>query len=81
MEPGVASGPHRHNGAVLGWIESGTAVLEVEGRPARVLRAGDAFHEPADAVIRRFDAEDDGVVFVAAFLLGAGEEATLDLLG
>jgi quercetin dioxygenase-like cupin family protein len=80
MAPGVAPGRHRHAESVFGWIEAGAAVLEVEGRPPVVLRAGDAFHEPAGAVIRRFDALEDGVAFVGAFLLESGRSPELEML-
>ena len=42
-----------------------------DGR-AVTLRAGDVFHEPADTVITRFDATDEGVTFLGYFLLDDG---------
>jgi quercetin dioxygenase-like cupin family protein len=80
MAPGLASGAHRHNSPVVGTIEQGSAVLQVEDAPAIVLRAGDAFHEPGDTTVLRFDAGDDGCVFLACYLLPDGVEPRLDLL-
>jgi len=58
----AASGAlHRHPCDVVGYVASGSIVYQVEGRPSRVLKAGDAFHEPHNARI-------------AFYLLGAGED-------
>ncbi|MCU1406248.1 MAG: cupin 2 protein [Glaciihabitans sp.] len=81
IAPSVAGGAHVHNGPVFGVIENGSAVLQVEDGPEVVLRAGDAFYEPANVVISRFDATGEGVTFVAHFLLGAGETPTIDFVG
>jgi quercetin dioxygenase-like cupin family protein len=74
---GQAAGVHVHNGPVFGHIVEGSAVYQVEGGVASVLVAGDAFYEPADTRIARFDGGADGVTFFAYFLLGAGEEPEL----
>jgi quercetin dioxygenase-like cupin family protein len=34
MEPSVVVGPHRHHGTVLGSIERGSVVFQVEDEPA-----------------------------------------------
>jgi hypothetical protein len=73
LRAGVHGGAHRHNGPVFGVIERGSVVLQVEGGAARLLRAGDAFYEPADAVIARWDATVEGVQFVGCFLLAEGQ--------
>jgi quercetin dioxygenase-like cupin family protein len=75
--PGHAAGPHVHNGPVVGSIVAGSAVFQVDGEPATVLRPGDVFFEPEGALITRFDAQDAGVTFLAYFLLGPGEEAEI----
>ena len=80
MAPNAAAGRHRHNGPVFGTVERGSVLFQVEGGDAVVLGAGQAFAEPADAVIEHFDATDEGVVFTAVFLLRAGEQGELELL-
>jgi quercetin dioxygenase-like cupin family protein len=77
MAAGQAAGLHVHNGPVFGGVEAGSVVYQVEGAPETVLGPGDVFHEPAGVRIARFDALDDGVTFLAYFLLGAGQEAEL----
>jgi quercetin dioxygenase-like cupin family protein len=74
MAPGVAAGLHVHNCPVFGHIVEGSVHFQVGGEPESVLRAGDAFYEPADAPIARFDATDEGVVFIGYFLLEDGQE-------
>jgi quercetin dioxygenase-like cupin family protein len=77
MLPGVAAGPHVHNGPVVGHIVIGSVMFQIEGQDEIVLRAGDAFYEPEGVTITRFDATDDGVTFVGCFLLAAGEQPEL----
>jgi quercetin dioxygenase-like cupin family protein len=77
IAPGYAAGLHVHNGPVFGSIETGSAVYQIEGEPAVVLRPGDVFHEPEGARIARFDAQQDGVTFLGYFLLRDGINADL----
>lgn len=44
--PGESSAPHRHPGAVYGYILEGELEFKVEGKPLQKLQAGDAFYEP-----------------------------------
>lgn len=74
--PGQSTPRHVHPCPVIGYIVDGTAVLEIEGRAAQRLPAGSAFHEPADAVIARFDnaSAAEPMTFIAVYLLRGGEE-------
>jgi quercetin dioxygenase-like cupin family protein len=75
--PGYAAGLHVHNGPVVGSIVEGSAVYQVEGQPEAILQAGDVFFEPEGERIARFDARDDGVTFLAYFLLATEQDAQL----
>lgn len=77
MAPGAAAGAHLHNGPVFGNIVEGSVVYQIEGEPETVLRVGDVFYEPADTVIARFDATEEGVVFYGYFPMPPGQEPTL----
>lgn len=77
LAPGHAGGLHVHNGPVFGSIENGSAVYQIEGRAASVLGPGDVFYEPEGVRIARFDAQDEGVTFLAYFLLAPGETPEL----
>lgn len=47
IAPGAMAGRHRHPGIEIGYILDGSVTLEHEGKPARTLKAGDAFkNEP-----------------------------------
>ncbi|WP_375387789.1 cupin domain-containing protein [uncultured Amnibacterium sp.] len=80
MAPNAGAGPHRHNGPVVGTIERGSVLFQVEGGEAVILGAGDPFVEPADRVIEHFDATDEGATFFAVFLLRPGEAGELQTL-
>jgi quercetin dioxygenase-like cupin family protein len=72
--PGHAAGLHVHNGPVFGSILAGSVVYQIEGRPTSVLQVGDVFFEPEGERIARFDAGEDGVTFLAYFLLSPGQQ-------
>lgn len=47
--------PHRHAGPCFGYVLAGEMVFELEGEPARVVRAGETFWEPGGDVIHYQD--------------------------
>ena len=57
-------------------------MYQVEGRPSRVLKAGDAFHEPRNARMLHFDNASDTTPagFNAFYLLGAGGDRLIEML-
>jgi quercetin dioxygenase-like cupin family protein len=77
IRPGQAAGLHVHNGPVVGNNLEGSVIYQIEGQPETILRAGDVFFEPEGERIARFDATDDGVTFLAYFLLSPGQDAQL----
>jgi quercetin dioxygenase-like cupin family protein len=80
LQPGVAGGLHVHNGPVVGNVVRGSVVYQIDGQAENVLRAGDVFYEPEGARIARFDAQEDGVTFIAFFPLSPGDDAELTML-
>ncbi|MGW5719946.1 cupin domain-containing protein [Amycolatopsis sp. NPDC003865] len=80
IAPGHGAGLHVHNGPVFGSIETGSAVYRIEGEAETLLRPGDVFYEPEATRIARFDAQEDGVTFLAQFPVGPGETPRLDLV-
>ena len=52
LEPGQAGAPHRHPGPVLGYVLEGEYEWAIDDRPAKVLKAGDTFYEPAGCLHR-----------------------------
>lgn len=47
LAPGAAGMPHRHPGAVFGYVVEGELEFKVEGSELQTLKAGDTFYEPA----------------------------------
>jgi quercetin dioxygenase-like cupin family protein len=80
MQPGAAAGLHVHNCPVVGNIVEGSVTYQIDGQPPSLLRPGDAFLEPEGARIARFDATEEGVTFIACFLLEPGQVPELTLL-
>ncbi|MEV6825675.1 cupin domain-containing protein [Amycolatopsis sp. NPDC051102] len=77
IAPHHSPGLHVHNGPVFGSIETGSAVYRIDGEPESVLTPGDVFYEPESTRIARFDAQEDGVTFLAWFPAGPGETPRL----
>src|SRR5580700_9603089 len=47
LEPGQAGMPHRHPGPVFGYILEGEYEWAIDNQPAKKLKVGDTFYEPA----------------------------------
>ncbi|TCC54548.1 cupin domain-containing protein [Kribbella pittospori] len=81
IEPNGVAGAHVHNGPVFGSIETGSVKYQAgDDDEPRILQPGDVFYEPARDRISHFDAQEQGVTFLAYFPLASGQEATLDML-
>jgi quercetin dioxygenase-like cupin family protein len=82
LAPGVQTGLHLHPGPVVGYVVKGEITFQIEGQPAQVLRAGDAFYEPANTRILHFDnaSPTNEARFVAVYLLGQEEQELIRLL-
>jgi len=68
--------PHRHSGPAFGYVLEGEMVFELEGEPARVVRAGEAFWEPGGDVIHYQDGnnrDDIPVRFTVTMLCEPGQ--------
>jgi len=68
--------PHRHSGPCFGYVLEGEMVFELEGEPARVVRAGEAFWEPGGDVIHYQDGnnrDDIPVRFTVTMLCEPGK--------
>jgi quercetin dioxygenase-like cupin family protein len=52
LEPGQASAAHRHPGPVLGYVIEGEYEWAIDDQPAKVLKVGETFYEPAGCLHR-----------------------------
>ena len=55
LAPNVKAPLHLHPCPVVGMVTVGTIAFQIEKKPIQYLKAGDAFYEPAQAHIARFD--------------------------
>jgi quercetin dioxygenase-like cupin family protein len=80
LPPNQATGAHVHPCPVVGIIISGSVHFQVEDNTPIVLERDSVFFEPADTTITCFDAEQNGAVFIAYYLLGAEDHELIKLL-
>ena len=52
LEPGQAGASHRHPGPAFGYVLEGEYEWAIDDQPARVLKAGETFYEPAGCLHR-----------------------------
>ncbi|WP_223628983.1 cupin domain-containing protein [Microbacterium sp. EST19A] len=76
---GPGTRPHRHSGPAFGYVIEGEMVFELEGAPARVVRAGETFWEPGGDVIHYQDGNnlDDAVTRFVVTMFGVPGEPML----
>ncbi len=81
FQPKQITGYHKHPCPVVGYIVSGTILFQVEGDSSKILKAGDAFFEPADTPIAHFDniSDKETAKFIAYYLLN-GEVSLIEML-
>jgi quercetin dioxygenase-like cupin family protein len=82
LAPGQPAGRHFHPCDVVGYVVSGSIHFEIAGEAGIVLAAGDAFHEPANREIARFDnaSGEQPATFIACYLLPPGEQRLIEML-
>jgi quercetin dioxygenase-like cupin family protein len=52
LEPGESDAPHRHPGPGFGYVLEGEYEWAIDDQPAKVLKVGDTFYEPAGCLHR-----------------------------
>ena len=81
MSVGVDAPLHLHPCPTVGVITEGKIVFEVEGGRTQHLKVGDAFYEPADVRVAKFNNDGDTPAkFVVFYLLGENDEETIRIL-
>ncbi len=73
FEPGGAIGRHTHPGEELSIVLEGTLLLEIDGQPARTVRAGDSFFIPAGVVHAGKNAGNGKAVVFATYIVEKGK--------
>jgi quercetin dioxygenase-like cupin family protein len=81
MGPGVKAPLHLHPCPTVGVISEGTISFQIEGQAVQDLQVGDAFYEPPDVRVAKFDNDGDvPAKFVVFYLLGEHEQETVRIL-
>ncbi len=82
FQPSQKTGMHYHPCPVVGYIAEGSVAFQIDGNEERTLRTGDAFFEPPNAKILKFDNTSDskGMKFIAFYLLDASEDQLIEML-
>jgi quercetin dioxygenase-like cupin family protein len=73
LAPGGVAARHTHPGEELGYVIEGTAILEITGQPAQVLKPGDVFFIPANTA---HTAKNNGTVpwkIIGTYFIEAGK--------
>jgi quercetin dioxygenase-like cupin family protein len=81
MDVGVEAPLHLHPCPSMGIVLEGKIAFQIEGKKTQHLIAGDAFYEPADVRVAKFNNEGDvPAKFAVFYLLGEGETETIQML-
>ena len=73
FEPAGAIGRHTHPGEELSVVLEGSLVLEVDGQPAKTLKAGESFFIPAGAIHAGRNAGSGKAVVFATYIVEKGK--------
>jgi quercetin dioxygenase-like cupin family protein len=78
--PGGFSRVHRHPAGAYVYVIDGSVMFGLGGREPVLLKAGDSFYEPPGALhsVSRNASQDLPASFIAFFVLGEGEDPTVD---
>jgi quercetin dioxygenase-like cupin family protein len=78
--PGGFSGVHRHPAGAYVYVIDGSVLFGVDGDEPVRLKAGDSFYEPPGALhtVSRNASDDVPASFIAFFVLGEGEDPTVE---
>jgi quercetin dioxygenase-like cupin family protein len=80
--PGQPTGLHRHPVSTAGVVTAGSFNFQPEGQPARLLKTGDPFFEPAGHTILKFDnaSTSEAAEIVCFYLADTKERPPIEML-
>lgn len=73
FDPGAVVPKHTHPGEEVGFILSGELTVEIEGKPAQTLKAGEAFFIPANTVHSGKNASKGKTVVISTYIVEKGQ--------
>jgi quercetin dioxygenase-like cupin family protein len=69
MGPNTKAPLHLHPCSTIGIVTEGTIAFQIEGKETTHLNVGDAFHEPKNTRVSRFNNESDSPAKFIVFYL------------
>ena len=73
IPPGAAAGRHTHPGEEVGYVLEGTVLVEVDGKPAATLNAGQFFIIPAGTIHNATNKSQAGAKVLATYIVEKGK--------
>jgi quercetin dioxygenase-like cupin family protein len=73
FDPGAVVPKHTHPGEEVGFILSGELTVEIEGKPAQTLKAGEAFFIPANTVHAGKNTSKGKTVVISTYIVEKGQ--------
>ena len=70
---GVSAGRHTHPGEEVAYVLEGTVLVEIDGKPAVTLKAGQGFIIPAGAVHNATNKSTAGAKVLATYIIDKGK--------
>jgi quercetin dioxygenase-like cupin family protein len=70
---GGQSGRHTHPGTESGYVLEGQGTLEIDGQPARPIKAGDSFTIPRETVHNAKVSGDSGFKVISTYVVDKGK--------
>ena len=83
ITPGGKTNPHSHPGPVISYVVQGVLIVKIAGGEEKTFKPGEVIYEPGNTVIEKFDnaSATEPVVFIADYLLSAGDTEIIHFLG
>jgi quercetin dioxygenase-like cupin family protein len=73
FQPNGTPGPHTHPGEEVGYVVDGSIRIEIAGRPAATLNAGQGFLIPANTVHNAVNVSASNAHLVATYIVEKGK--------
>jgi quercetin dioxygenase-like cupin family protein len=70
---GVSAGRHTHPGEEVGYVLEGTVLVEIDGKPAATLKAGQAFIIPSGAIHNATNKSSTSAKVLATYIIDKGK--------
>jgi quercetin dioxygenase-like cupin family protein len=73
IPPGATAGRHTHPGEEVGYVLAGTVVVEIDGKPAATMNAGQYFIIPAGTIHNATNKSKSDAKVLATYIIEKGK--------